>query len=138
MSQKRSRKKPEGDTSEIPMTPMIDVVFQLLIYFLVTMKPVDVVAHLDVFRPSPEKQAQQPEHPPKMIRITVYADGFTINDKPVGLPDLDRLVSKLASFDRSQTILIMCTALSPHEKLVQVLDLCAKYQLNNLSVVSMN
>jgi biopolymer transport protein ExbD len=102
------------------------------------MKPMDVVAHLDVFRPSPEASKEQPEQPPKMIRIAVYADGFTINDKPVSLDDLERLVMKLASFDRNQTILIMCTALSPHEKLVQVLDLCAQAGLKNLSVVSTN
>jgi biopolymer transport protein ExbD len=138
MAQKRSRRKVETEASDIPMTPMIDVVFQLLIYFLVTIKPVDVVAHLDVFRPSPEKTQEKSETPPKMIRITVYPDGFTINDKVVDLKQLDRLVTKLASFDKDQTILIMVTSQSPHEKLVQVLDLCAKSGLNNLSVVSTN
>ena len=39
------------------MTPMIDVVFQLLIYFIVTIKPIDVVTNLDVFRPAPDKSA---------------------------------------------------------------------------------
>ncbi len=120
------------------MTPMIDVVFQLLIYFVVTMQPVDVVAHLDVFRPSPESTKEKPEQPPKMIRIAVYADGFTINDRPVTLNDLDNLMTKLASFDTSQTIMIMCTAESQHERLVQVLDLCSKAGLTNLSVVSTN
>ncbi len=120
------------------MTPMIDVVFQLLIYFLVTIQPVDVLAHLDVFRPSPDAQKEQMETPPKMIRVTIFPDGFSINDRPVGLAELDNLMGKLASIDTTQTILIMCTALSPHEKLVQVLDLCAKSKLVNLSVVSTN
>jgi len=124
---------PEG---ELPMTPMIDVVFQLLIYFLVTIQPRDVLAHLDVFRPSPDQKQEQQDKPPKMIRILILPDGFTINDRPVRLEELDRLLSKLASIDRNQTILINCTALSPHEKLVQVLDLCAKSKLVNLSVVS--
>ena len=134
----RTRKKPEASVSEIPMTPMIDVVFQLLIYFLVTMKPVDVVAHLDVFRPSSQEKQEQSETPSMMIRIAIYADGFTINDKPVRLNDLEGLIFKLASFDKAQTIMIMCTASSPHEKLVQVLDLCAAAGLKNLSVVSTN
>ncbi|MGD9873087.1 MAG: ExbD/TolR family protein [Kiritimatiellia bacterium] len=134
----RTRRKSETPSGEIPMTPMIDVVFQLLIYFLVTMKPVDVVANLDVFRPSSQEQREQTETPPKMIRIAIYADGFTINDKPVRLEDLEGLIVKLASYDKAQTIMIMCTAQSPHEKLVQVLDLCAGAGLKNLSVVSTN
>ena len=31
----------EVEATDIPMTPMIDVVFQLLIYFLVTIQPKD-------------------------------------------------------------------------------------------------
>jgi len=138
VAQKRQRKRPEAIVGEIPMTPMIDVVFQLLIYFLVTIQPHDVIAHLDVFRPSPEQTREQPQTPPKMIRVAVYADGYAINDRPVSLQQLDRLLTKLAALDRSQTILIMCTALSPHGRLVQVLDLCAKAGLNNLSVISTN
>lgn len=134
----RERKRSDMPPADLPMTPMIDVVFQLLIYFLVTIHPVDVLANLDVFRPSPEAKQEQPQTPPKMIRITVFEDGFTINDRPVDAPELDRLLSKLASIDQKQTILIMCAALSPHENLVRVLDLCAKSRLVNLSVVSMN
>lgn len=120
------------------MTPMIDVVFQLLIYFLVTIHPKDVVANLDVFRPSPEARQEQTTLPPKMIRITVFSGGYTINDRPVDALELDKLLSKLASIDKSQTILILCTASSHHEDLVRVLDFCAKSKLVNLSVVSTN
>ena len=134
----RKRRKSDMPAAELPMTPMIDVVFQLLIYFLVTIHPVDVMANLDVFRPSPEAQQEQPKTPPKMIRVVVFPDGYTINDKPVDAPELDKLLSKLASIDKNQTILIMCTSLSPHERLIEVLDLCAKSGLVNLSVISSN
>jgi biopolymer transport protein ExbD len=134
----RKRRKSEMPAAELPMTPMIDVVFQLLIYFLVTIHPMDVLANLDVFRPSPEAQQEQPKTPPKMIRVVIFPDGYTINDKPVEAPELDKLLYKLASIDKNQTILIMCTSLSPHERLIEVLDLCAKSGLVNLSVISSN
>ncbi|NCD33526.1 MAG: biopolymer transporter ExbD [Spartobacteria bacterium] len=132
----RQRKRPEAENPEIPMTPMIDVVFQLLIYFIVTMKPTDVVAHLDVFRPSADKSAQASAEQPKLIRIVVFPDGFSINDKPVSKVELDSLLMKLASMDRNQTIMITCGSLSPHENMIAVLDLCAKAGLKNLSVLS--
>ena len=57
----RARKRPDSPAAELEMTPMIDVVFQLLIYFIVTIKPIDVVTNLDVFRPAPDKNAKKDE-----------------------------------------------------------------------------
>ncbi len=135
----RRRKRDLGSAAtELNMTAMIDVVFQLLIFFIVTQKPQDTLANLDVFRPSPEKKQEQLQTPPKMIKIQIYEDGFTINDRPVGMADLDNLMHKLAGIDTKQTIMIMCSASSKHQDLVRVLDLCAKSGLVNLSVVSTN
>jgi|YNPMSStandDraft_1061717.scaffolds.fasta_scaffold55264_2 biopolymer transport protein ExbD len=134
----RKRKSKEAPEAELPMTPMIDVVFQLLIYFIFTIKPLDVLAHLDVFRPGPEQRTERLEVPPNLVRIGIFYDGFTVNDKPVAESQLESLIRRLAELDRKQTVLIMCSAASPHEFLVRVLNLCAKYQLTNLSVISVN
>ncbi len=134
---RRSRKR-EEESTELPMTPMIDVVFQLLIYFIVTTVPRDVIANLDVFRPSPEEQRKEEVTPPKVIRIEVLPDGYLINDTAMGLPDLDRLLARLASFDTTQSVLIMSSVDAPHGSLVTVLNLCAKNKLTNLSVLSTN
>ena len=60
----RKRKGMDAPEGELEMTPMIDVVFQLLIYFIVTIKPVDVVTNLDVFRPAPEIMPHRRAVPP--------------------------------------------------------------------------
>ncbi|MCS6771697.1 MAG: biopolymer transporter ExbD [Kiritimatiellae bacterium] len=137
MARERKRDR-SGESGELNMTAMIDVVFQLLIFFLVTQKPIDSLANLDVSRPAPEAKKEQMQTPPKMIRIHIYPDGFTINDRPVGLAELEGLLAKLASIDTKQTIMIMCAAMSRHEDLIRVLDLCAKTGLVNLSVISTN
>jgi biopolymer transport protein ExbD len=132
------RRKVELIEAELSMTPMIDIVFQLLIYFILTFEPQDVMAHLDVFRPAPQDQKTELETPPNLIRITIYEDGYVINDRQVRLPELERVMGRLAAIEKNQTILIMVTAHSLHENLVSVLDLCAKTGLKNLSVVSTN
>jgi biopolymer transport protein ExbD len=134
----RRRKKTEIHPGELNLTAMIDVAFQLLSFFIITVHPVDVLTHLDVFRPSAESKANQSSTPPKMIKVMVMPGGFSINDRPVTEVDLDRLLTKLAGLDKTQTILIMCAAESPHGMLVDVLDLCSKAGLVNLSVVSSN
>jgi biopolymer transport protein ExbD len=133
---RRSRRKPIEDT-KLDMTPMIDCVFQLLIFFLVTMKFEDVIAHLDVFRPAPDPNAKPVEKVDDLVTIGVFSDGYTINDKPMQIDSLDRMLGKLAGYSKTQTILIKCAPDSPHERLIQLLDLCAKNKLENLSVLSM-
>ncbi len=132
----RKRKRPQAAPPELSMTPMIDVVFQLLIYFIVTIKPIDVIANLDVFRPAPDPNAKPEEKPPQLIRIGVYPDGYSVNDSPVTLDSLDRALARLASIDAGQTIMITVSAHSTHGMLIQALDLCAKNGLRSLSVVS--
>jgi biopolymer transport protein ExbD len=134
----RERKKSEIHAGELNLTAMIDVAFQLLSFFIVTTRPVDVFTNLDVFRPSAEKNQSNSQTPPNLIKVAIFPDGFTINDKPVEMKDLDRLLAKLAALDNKQTILIVCASQSSHGKLIDVLDSCAKSGLVNLSVVSGN
>jgi biopolymer transport protein ExbD len=134
----RQRRGIQAENGELNMTAMIDVVFQLLIFFIVTTKPEDVITNLDVFRPSPEQQKKEQLEVPNLVKIQIFPDGFMINDKRVPLPDLESLVAKLASYSKEQTILIMCSSLSRHGDLVRVLDLCTKNGLKNLSVISTN
>ena len=132
----RKRKRPEMASGQLEMTPMIDVVFQLLIYFIVTIKPIDVITNLDVFRPAPDKSAPKDTPPPNLVRIGVYQDGYTVNDNPASPEALDGALAKMASIDAGQTIMITVSAISEHGMLVRALDLCAKNGLKSLSVVS--
>ena len=132
----RKRKRAEGTQAELEMTPMIDVVFQLLIYFIVTTKPIDVITNLDVFRPAPDQKAPPDTKPPNLVRIGIYQDGYTVNDVPASLELLDTALAKVASIDAGQTLMITVSALSEHGQLVKALNLCAKNGLKSLSVVS--
>lgn len=131
----RARKRPEAAPSELEMTPMIDVVFQLLVYFIVTIKPIDVITNLDVFRPAPDKAAD-PDKPPNLNRLGIYKDGYTINDVRATPETLDIALGKIAAHDAGTTIMITVSWASEHGMLVKALDLCAKNGLRSLSVVS--
>jgi len=133
----RKRRKPAELASELPLTPMIDVVFQLLIYFIVTIKPIDIFAHLEVSRPSPEDKRERVEIP-NLLRINIFKEGYTFNDRPVSTTELERLLSRAAALQKDQHLLIMASTSSEHSQLIAVLDLCAKYELTKLSVISTN
>ena len=126
---------------ELNLTAMIDVAFQLLAFFLLAIKPVDVFANLEAFRPSPTPVVDQPP-PPTMIRIAVLPQNagesgvYVVNDMPMTTTQLDTRLKKYAATDPTQTVLIQCARKSTHRHLVELLDTCAKYRLTNLSVVS--
>ncbi|MEI6787241.1 MAG: biopolymer transporter ExbD [bacterium] len=131
----RKRRRSTFTAGELNLTAMIDVAFQLLSFFLISAHPVDVLTNLDVFRPQADTKSQQ-ESQAKVIRVTVFPDGFTINDRGVDSRQLTSLLGKLADLDKTQTVLIQCTNESPHGKLIELLDICSKLGLVNLSVVS--
>ena len=135
MARKRSRKK--GEAPKLEMTPMIDVVFQLLIFFIVTLKQEDILSHLDVSRPAPDPNQKPIEKIEDLLTITVYQKGFVLNGKKVNRDTLDIRLTKLASFSKTLSVVIKCTGNSPHQHLVELLDICAKNELTNLSVFSM-
>lgn len=137
----RKRYKADNHPGELNLTAMIDVAFQLLSFFLLAIKPVDVFANLDAFRPSPEKtNVSTPSAP--MIKIMVLpmnpgeSGVYVVNDVPMTTPQTEQRLRKYAETDPTQTILIMCAKRSTHKQLVELLDKCAKYKLTNLSVVS--
>ena len=139
----RKHRRSTQNAGELNLTAMIDVAFQLLNFFVITTKPVDVLANLDVLRPSPDaRQQTQKAVVPNVIKVQIFADGFLLGiggvDKRQDLKGLDYWLSKLAEKDTQQTILIVVASDAPHGSLVQVLDLCAKSGLTNLSVISGN
>lgn len=121
---------------EVSMTPMIDVVFQLLIYFLVTFSTSDVLAHLDISRPSPDAAQSKQTPPADMIRVAVMKEGFGINGRSVSDAELDSLLGKLASVSTKQTVLVNCDDQSLHGRLIKVLDMCASHELIQIAVMS--
>jgi biopolymer transport protein ExbD len=133
---RKSKVRNKGEAPKLEMTPMIDVVFQLLIFFLVTLKQEDILSKLEVSRPAPETRPP-PEVPPDLLTITVYKDGYVLQGRRVSLDHLDRQLTRLAQYSKKLSVVIKCTGDSPHRHLVKLLDVCAKADLKNLSVFSM-
>ncbi len=130
------RKRNKGEAPKLDMTPMIDVVFQLLIFFVVTIKQEDILSQLSAARPAPDKNAK-PDKQPDLLNIIVAPQGFIFNGRPVSNTQLDRRVEQYSKLSKTAMIVIKCTADSPHGLLVQALDICNKHGMTNLSIFSM-
>ncbi len=136
MAKKRQRKisnKPE----DLPLTPMIDVVFQLMIYFVLTFKIPKSLADIPVFRPAPDAKPNKTSTPPK-IRITVLRDGYLANERAANLETLKGWLSTLARLDAEQNIVINVVGGSDHKMLMDLLNVCKEVQLKNFAIFSVD
>ena len=129
------KKQNQGESPKLDMTPMIDVVFQLLIFFIVTIKQEDILSKLSAARPAADKNAKSDKQP-DLITIIIAPQGFVFNGRLVSNAELDRKIERYSRLSKTAMIVIKCTADSPHAFLVQSLDICNKYGMINLSIFS--
>ena len=65
-------KKRDSEQLAVPMSSMIDIVFLLLIYFIVTQKDEISEAHLAVNLPAPGSAQQQTDNKPQLLELEVH------------------------------------------------------------------
>lgn len=128
----------EMENPKADLTPMIDVVFQLMIFFVVTIKQEDIFSKLNANRPAPNSAASENQDVnDTQIKIDIGPGGLVFNGRGVSVKELDRNIKQISSTSKKATILVRCTMDSPHKFLVDALDTCNKYGMYNVSVFSM-
>ena len=112
---------------ELDLTPMIDVVFQLLIFFMVT-AVFAITPGLDIKLPEAET-AQAPDK--ENLFIVVDQDGnMKLNHKSVTFANLkDELVSKRAILDNTTAIIIQGDERATHGQIVNIMDIAREVGL---------
>ncbi len=126
------------DNPKADLTPMIDVVFQLMIFFVVTIKQEDIFSKLNANRPAPNASASADSvENDTQIKIDIGPGGLVFNGRGVSIKELDRNIKQLSGISKKATVLVRCTMDSPHKFLVDALDTCNKYGMYNVSVFSM-
>ncbi len=117
MSKRNNRT--ENNAAEADMTPMLDIVFILLIFFIVTTSFVKEEG-LMVSRPKMNK-SQTPSAAAMLIRIS-DTGLVTFNDNPV---DIERVPARIENFiatNDSNTVIVIPSYDTSHEDVVNVLD----------------
>ena len=136
-------RKPQ-DNPQLDMTPMIDVVFELIIFFVVTIKQEDIFSKLNVNRPAPASSSSSESSDDITVNIDIgkrfdgHPNGVILyNRREVLRPELDRYLRDIAKTSKKTPIIIKCADASPHKALIDVLEICYKNGLYSVSVFSM-
>ena len=115
------------EADQLDLTPMIDVVFQLLIFFMVT-AVFAITPGLDIKLPEADT-AQAPDK--ENLFIVVDQDGnMKLNHKTVTFANLkDELVSKRAILDNTTAIIIQGDERATHGQIVNIMDIAREVGL---------
>ena len=134
-------RKPQ-DNPQLDMTPMIDVVFELIIFFVVTIKQEDIYSRLNANRPAPASNSSSSNESDTTVTIEIGkgrdANGVIVyNKREIRRGELDQNLREVARTSKKTPIIVRCTGDSPHKALVDVLDICYRNQLFSVSIFTL-
>jgi biopolymer transport protein ExbD len=120
------------------LTPLIDVVFLLLIFFMVS-TTFTRESHLQVELPQAGVNPALPAEV-EQIEVVISADGqYLLNDKPLvnnRRETLERGIQELADADTSLLFVITADARTPHEFVVRAMDAAGRLGFARLSITT--
>jgi len=122
------RREPLG----LDLTPIIDVVFILLIFFIVTsvFKKEELALMLDL----PSSDAQSIQIKEEQIFIELSENKLALKGIEISFSSLEDNLKEIKN--KENAVIVRIDKKVPYERVVKILDLLQKYNLNNLALVT--
>ena len=129
------------ETVEVNMTALIDVVFLLLIFFMVT-TTFDRHARLKVSLPEASTKAVQQQDEPLVLSIDAKGNYF-LNERQIVNQQLDTLKQALQKViaEKKQdykdvSLVLRADANTPHQAVVRAMDAASQLGMSKLSIAT--
>ena len=123
------------DSPELNLTPLIDVVFLLLIFFMVS-TTFDKESRIKVELPEATTQDEKSDEE-KTLDIVVDARGrYYVNQKEVintDIKTLKRAIEKMAGDRRDLPVIITADAKAMHQSVIKVMDAASQLGFLNMT-----
>lgn len=114
---------PDEDELEINITPLIDVVFLLLIFFMVS---TTFIRQSQVNLILPQASADIVEHETDKVEVAVDADGrYYVNEQVLvnaQMTTIKQEISKIAKVMDDPVVVVSADANATHQSVVKILD----------------
>lgn len=122
---------------DVNLTPLIDVVFLLLIFFMVS-TTFDRHAKLKV--ELPEASAKQTQQQQQSIVLSIDAKGnYFINDRQLVNTQLETLkiaLQKTLADEKDTPLVLRADAKTPHQAVVRAMDAASQLGITRLSIAT--
>lgn len=120
------------ESLDFDLTPLLDVMFILVIFFIVSsvFKKEELVLMLDL----PASNAKEAKIEQKQINIELSSTSLAFLGKKIDFTTLDERLKNVE--DKSKPIIVRIDKTVPYERVVKLLDIFQKHDLNNLALIT--
>ncbi len=127
------------ETVDINLAPLIDVVFILLLFFVVT-STFTRETQMKIDLPQAESASVPQDEEPVVLEVMISADGlYSLNGQQLSLSDLATLTTALqreSNGDTSLPVIISADARSPHQAVITAMDAAGKLGFSRLRLTT--
>jgi len=124
----------------VDITPLIDVILLLVIFFMLTTTFIGAPA---IKVNLPTSSAKEISKEQKEVKITITKDGKLYVDRrtggsgdPISLKELGKFLNKVARENRDTMVIVRADENTTHGNVVAVMDLAKKAGLNKLAIAT--
>ena len=126
----RSNKTPEAS---FQLAPMIDIVFLLLIFFIVTWSYARFETELDISVPAAD-EGKDPRRTVGEIIVNVRDDGtIVLNALTITEEELLGKLERIAAVHKDQAVILRGDSEATYNHIIKVLDICQKAGIWNVA-----
>ena len=133
---RRIRREGHGSLNELNITPLLDLVFVLLVIFIITTP--QLTNSLEINLPSGKPPAPNPDAPkPKINRIVVDDQGQAfLNREPVTIPALKIKLQQLKSADPELGVVVEGSEEADYQIIINVLDVLQQLDITKVGLAT--
>ena len=136
MSLKKTTQRGHGTLNELNITPLLDLVFVLLVIFIITTP--QMMNNLEMTLPSGKPSTPKPNEPkPKLNRIVLNADGQAfLNDEPFTGPALKEQLQRMKKADTDLRVVVKADDEVDYQNMVNVLDVLQQLDITKVGLAT--
>lgn len=119
------------------MAPMVDIMFILLVFFMVSSLYVQWETRVDVTVPSAESGVRATRQAGEIIVNIDEAGNYFVNEVRMEPGRLASLLANVSEQFPNQPVIIRADGQTPHASVVRVLDICRRVDIWNIAYATL-
>lgn len=124
------------DDPKVDLTPMVDVVFLLLIFFMISTTFVESPG-IDI--DLPESGSRMEEAPPEELKVYLSSRGdIFLEDQPISMEKLRERLSEIGKNAPKTTFLLLADREARHGEVVRLMDVAREAGFGKLAIATEN
>ncbi|MCH8203686.1 MAG: biopolymer transporter ExbD [Candidatus Hydrogenedentes bacterium] len=127
----------QAEPESVPMAPLIDIVFLMLVYFMVTSVYSTMESEIDIILPT-SSTAELDERMQGEIFINLREDGqIVLNGHQVNLEELQEILDRVSEHFPGGSVIIRGDRKAELGRAIAILDTCRNADIQNISFAAL-